>query len=101
MADPTMTGTWRGEVRGFHYGLELEQVGDHVVGLLHVGGWERTGGISGVCQYPVVSIAGSFMRHGGHFHGKFTDANTVTGTLKYQEDHGQFTFRRSLDGKWR
>ncbi len=101
MANPTMTGTWRGEVRGFPYGVEVEQLGDHVVGLLHVGGFERTGSLSGACQYPAVSLAGFFIKHGAHFSGRFTDANTITGTLKYQEDSAEFTLRRSLDGKWR
>jgi hypothetical protein len=101
MANPTMTGIWRGEVRGFRYGIEVEQLGDHVVGLLHVGGFERTGSLSGACHYPAVSLAGFFVKHGGHFSGRFVDENTITGTLKYQEDSAQFTLKRAHDGKWR
>jgi hypothetical protein len=96
-----MSGIWKGEVRGFRYGIDVEQVGDHVVGLLHVGGFERTGSISGVCQYPVVSLAGFFVKHGAHFRGRFVDHNTITGTLRYQDDTAEFTFRRAVDGKWR
>ena len=46
MAKPVMSGIWKGEVRGFKYGLDVVQLGSHVSGLLHVGGFEKTGNIS-------------------------------------------------------
>jgi hypothetical protein len=97
MAKPVMSGIWKGEVRGFRYCLDVVQLGSHVSGLLHVGGFEKTGNISGWCEYPDVVLSGYLIKHGAHFQGRFTDPNTITGTLKYQKDSAEFTFHRSSD----
>jgi hypothetical protein len=96
-----MTGIWRGEVRSFRYCLDLVQTANHVSGLLHVGGFERTGNISGVNYYPVINLSGFFIKHGAAFYGKWVDNDTISGTLKYQEDSAEFTFKRSGDQKCR
>ena len=101
MPVPSATGIWRGEVRGFKYCLDLTQTGNHVTGLLHVGGFERCGNISGVNHYPLVAFSGYFIKHGAAFNGRFQDPDTITGTLKYQEDSGEVTFHRTQDQKCR
>jgi hypothetical protein len=99
MAKPVMTGDWRGEINGLRYRLEVLQIASHVSGLLHVGGFKKTGNIGGVNYYPVVVLSGSFLRQGAHFEGRFVDDNTITGTLKFQLDRVTVTFHRDLAAK--
>ncbi len=95
MATPEMTGDWQGEINGLRYGLEVRQIQSHVSGLLHVGGFKKTGHISGVNYYPEVVLSGSFLRAGAAFEGRFVDDDTISGTLKFQRDHAQVTFHRA------
>jgi hypothetical protein len=95
MAKPSMTGIWRGEINGFRYSLDLTQLSSHVGGLLTVGGFKRTGSISGVNYYPVVHLTGQFLRHGAHFQGNFVDENTIQGKFKAAGHAREVTFRRS------
>lgn len=99
MANPRMTGIWRGEVGDFKYCLDLIQVKDHVNGTLHVGGFERTGSITGGNYYPEVALSGFFLKVGAAFNGHFVDDNTITGKLRYLDDVEDFTFRRDSSCK--
>lgn len=99
MATPTLTGIWRGQVKDFKFCLDLIQVKDHVNGLLIVGGFTKSGHVVGVNHHPEVMLSGSFLRVGAAFNGYFVNDNRIRGTLRFQDDVADITFRRDPDAK--
>ena len=96
MATPRMTGVWTGEVGGFKFTLDLIQVVDseHVNGILKVGGFVKSGHITGVNAYPEVALSGMFLDVGAAFNGRFQGADQVSGRLRFQEDVVAINFTR-------
>lgn len=91
-----MTGVWNGEVGGFRFTLDLIQVvGDsHVNGLLKVGGFEKSGHVTGINAYPEVALSGMFLDVGAAFNGRFSGPDEISGHLRFQEDVVPISFVR-------
>lgn len=96
MAAPRMTGVWTGEVGGFNFTLDLIQIvgGTHVNGILKVGGFIKSGHITGENLYPEVALSGMFIDVGAAFTGRFTTPDQVNGHLRFQEDVVEICFNR-------
>jgi predicted ester cyclase len=84
LANPSMTGTWKGSGQGTTVTLVLTQTGTAVSGTATVSGIPGSFPLAGTNNFPNVVLKGTVFGLTVNFTGAFSNPNTIPGTLTIQ-----------------